>query len=93
MLWRVIMSTRCFETAWTAVARYLRLDPAQATALAVDRGGPVPETLTAAAWDSALDRASAVYRRRMYDFFRDNCHCFVAQLMNEVRGARAGQVF
>jgi len=64
----------------------LRLDPARAAALTVNRGGPVPESLTAAAWDAALDRASAVYRRRMYDFFRDNCHCFVAQLMNEVRG-------
>lgn len=67
----------------------MRLDPARATALAVDRGGPVPESLTAAAWDAALDRASAVYRRRMYNFFADNCHCYVALFMNNVRGLRA----
>lgn len=65
--------------------RYLRLDPARAAALMIDRGGPVPESLTAAAWDAALDRASAVYGRRMYNFFADNCHCYVAMFMNNVR--------
>ena len=45
----------------------------------------MPESVIAAAWDSALDGASAVYRRRMYNFFVDNCHCYVAQFMNAVR--------
>ena len=45
----------------------------------------MPETVIASAWDSALDSASAVYRRRMYNFFADNCHCYVACFLNNVR--------
>lgn len=34
-------------------------------------------------WDTALAAATAAYEHRMYSFFSDNCHCYVARFLNE----------
>lgn len=69
-----------------APCRYLRLDPARAAALGPStHSGAVPESALAAAWDASLGRATSVYEQRMYNFFSDNCHCYVARFLNDVR--------
>ena len=61
------------------------MDPSRAAALlGGNTGGPVAESTVTGAWDAALGRATAVYERRMYYFFCDNCHCYVAQFLNDV---------
>ncbi len=33
---------------------------------------------------TVLQAATQVYQQRMYNFLTDNCHCFVAQFLNDV---------
>lgn len=62
------------------------MDPGRAAALGLaPHSGAVPESAVAAAWDGALSRATSVYEQRMYNFFSDNCHCYVARFLNDVR--------
>lgn len=64
----------------------MRLDPGRAAALGLSaHSGPVPESAVAAAWDAELGRATSAYEQRMYSFLSDNCHCYVARFLNDVR--------
>lgn len=68
----------CIASSSPAVhCRYLQLDP----------GRPAGD------WDAGLASATAEHETRMYNFWSDNCHCYVARFLNEVayEDRRCGQ--
>ncbi|GMH39290.1 hypothetical protein BSKO_07188 [Bryopsis sp. KO-2023] len=65
--------------------RYVKLDPNN-TPTEMRANKPLDEW-----WDENLERAATFYRQRMYGFFTDNCHCFVAKVLNDVRYDGSGR--
>ncbi|BDA41133.1 Transmembrane protein 222 [Coccomyxa sp. Obi] len=75
--------------AFGTPTRYVRLDPAKASASSSAPLDPRVQLALARSaqdgqWDAALQAATQLYQQRMYNFLTDNCHCFVAQFLNDV---------
>lgn len=42
------------------------------------------DSSAAGSWDAALAVAAHEYEGHMYNFYTDNCHCFVAHFLNSL---------